>query len=181
MSDETDRLTDRIVDRIVSHEGGYADHPADLGGPTKYGVTARTLAHWRGVPEYEVSAEDVRRLTLEEARAILRRRYVEAPRIDRLPPHLIEPMADTAVLMGPRRAVRLLQTALNRMGYGLAVDGVLGPETAHIAAVASPRMARHLLIVERIGHHVDRIRARPDQHVFARGWFARAFDLMDQA
>ncbi len=181
MSKSATRLIDRIIDRIVTHEGGFVDHPADRGGPTKYGITAATLARWRGVPADEVEPEDIRRLSIEEARAILRRRYIEDPRIDRLPPHLIEPMADTAVLMGPRRAVRMLQTALSRMGYEIVVDGVVGPQTAHVAAIASPRMARHLLIVERIGHHVDRIRASPDQHVFARGWIARALDLMDQA
>jgi len=181
MSDETERLIDRIIDRIVTHEGGFVDHTADRGGPTKYGITAATLARWRGVPEDEVSVDDIRRLSLEEARAILRRLYIEDPRIDRLPSHLIEPMADTAVLMGPRRAVRMLQMALSRMGYEIAVDGIIGPQTAHVAAIASPRMARRLLIVERIGHHIDRIRASPDQYVFARGWIARALDLMDQA
>ena len=39
--------TDRIIDGLIVAEGGYVDHPADRGGPTKYGITRKTLAAWR--------------------------------------------------------------------------------------------------------------------------------------
>ena len=35
-------MTDRVaalIDRLLVREGGYVDHAADRGGPTKYGIT----------------------------------------------------------------------------------------------------------------------------------------------
>ena len=37
MSDMHD--IDRLIDEVISLEGGYSDHPADRGGPTRWGVT----------------------------------------------------------------------------------------------------------------------------------------------
>jgi len=34
------------IERVIAHEGGYADHRADPGGPTKYGITWRTARHY---------------------------------------------------------------------------------------------------------------------------------------
>jgi|GEM_PF-4548155 len=45
-----------LIDRLIDREGGFVDHPADRGGPTKYGITLRTLSKWRGYP---CSREDV--------------------------------------------------------------------------------------------------------------------------
>jgi len=28
-----------LIDRVIGVEGGYADHPADRGGPTRWGIT----------------------------------------------------------------------------------------------------------------------------------------------
>ena len=37
---------DEIIDEIIQREAGYVNHPADRGGPTNWGITAKTaLAH----------------------------------------------------------------------------------------------------------------------------------------
>ena len=48
-------------------EGGLSNDPSDHGGATNWGITAATLAHWRG---YSVTAEYVRAIQPDEARAI---------------------------------------------------------------------------------------------------------------
>jgi lysozyme family protein len=30
---------DLLIDALIEREGGYADHPADKGGPTCFGIT----------------------------------------------------------------------------------------------------------------------------------------------
>ena len=35
-----------IIKEIIRREGGYVNHPNDRGGPTKYGVTHKTLSRY---------------------------------------------------------------------------------------------------------------------------------------
>ena len=30
---------DELIDELIEREGGYVNHPADRGGPTKFGIT----------------------------------------------------------------------------------------------------------------------------------------------
>jgi len=39
-----------VIYDLIEREGGFSNHPADKGGPTKYGITQQTLSEWRGVP-----------------------------------------------------------------------------------------------------------------------------------
>ena len=65
-----------IIDAILRREGGFVDHPADQGGPTKYGVTQRTLKQYRG---RSVTVGDLRDLGESEARLIYQRLYITGP------------------------------------------------------------------------------------------------------
>lgn len=48
---------EEIIEGIIHKEGGYVNHPNDRGGPTKYGVTQKTLSRYYG---YQASIEDVK-------------------------------------------------------------------------------------------------------------------------
>ena len=121
--------TETIIEGILRREGGWVDHPADRGGPTKYGITLRTLSRWRGS---RAIAEDVRALTKEQARRIYRHLYIEKPGFDRIEdPRLRELVIDCAVHHSPARAVRWLQKAA-----GVKVDGRCGPVTLGAANAA---------------------------------------------
>jgi lysozyme family protein len=113
---------DDSLELIWGHEGGYVNRKTDRGGPTKFGVTAKTLAAARGVPK--VTAEQVRNLTIDEAEAIYRKSYWGPAGGDQLPAGLDYQAFDTGVMSGPKRAVMLLQRTL-----GLKEDGWIGPAT----------------------------------------------------
>ena len=156
----------QMLDDVIRREGGYVHDPVDRGGPTKYGITQRTLRAWRG---QAVTADDVRRLTTDEARAIYRRRYVDEPGFARLPDPLRTQVVDNGVLSGPRQAVKDLQRAIG----GVRIDGRLGPKTR--AALRQQGVAGvHAQLIQvraaRIGRIVHR---RPDQARFLTGWLAR--------
>jgi lysozyme family protein len=42
---------DELINALIEREGGYVNHPADRGGPTRYGITeAVARAHGYGGP-----------------------------------------------------------------------------------------------------------------------------------
>jgi lysozyme family protein len=122
---------DGLIDALIDREGGYADHPADKGGPTCFGITqAVARAHGYAGP--------MRQLPRKEAAVIYRRLYWLRPRLDEIAsrsPRLAAELFDTGVNMGPAVAITFLQralTALNRNGKDyadLTPDGRVGPAT----------------------------------------------------
>lgn len=113
---------------MFGHEGGYVNAATDRGGPTKYGITHRTLAAHRGVGS--VSAAQVKALTLAEAEDIYRKSYWGQSGGDVLPAGLDYAAFDFGVNSGPSRAVKVLQQVI-----GSTADGKIGPAT--LAAVGS--------------------------------------------
>lgn len=119
-------------------EGGYSNRETDSGGPTKYGITHRTLAASRGVPS--VTPAQVEALTLGEAEAIYRKSYWTQAGGDVLPKGLDYAVFDAGVMSGPNRAVKILQQVV-----GVKADGWIGEQT--LAAVrAFPNGVTGLII-----------------------------------
>lgn len=126
-----------LIDGVIAREGGYVHHPADKGGPTRWGVTeAVARAHGYG--------GDMRFYPRSEAEAVYRRLYWLRPGLDRvadLAPRLAAELFDTGVNMGPKVAAGFLQRALNALNrnerdYGdILVDGAIGART--VAALAA--------------------------------------------
>ena len=120
-----------LIDELIEREGGYVNHPADRGGPTRFGITeavARAHGHAGAMAD----------LPREEAAAIYRRLYWLRPRFDEVAeraPGLAAELFDTGANMGPAVAATFLQralTALNRGGSDypdLTPDGRVGPAT----------------------------------------------------
>lgn len=119
----------QLIDDLIRREGSkYTDHPADRGGPTKFGITQATLLRWRRRtnPRAIVNSADVAALEEGEARAIYQRDFILEPGFDRLEDESLRALlVDAGVQHGPDDAVRWLQTAI-----GVKVDGDLGPVTA---------------------------------------------------
>jgi lysozyme family protein len=174
-----------IAEEIVAREGGYVDDPDDPGGPTKFGVTIHT-ARRLGLDldaDGDVDAADVRQLTRQQAVEIFVREYFERPRIGMLPEALQPSVFDMQVNAGAQ-AVRILQRLLRDMGLEIAVDGVIGPETARAAQVALEMAPDHLVDaygIARRNFYYALADRRPASRKYARrrdggkgGWITRA-------
>lgn len=107
---------------MFGHEGGYVNAKTDAGGPTKYGITHRTLAAHRGVPS--VTAAQVKAMTKAEAEEIYRKSYWTQSGGDLLPVGLDYAAFDFGVNSGPARAVKSLQKVV-----GITQDGIVGSQT----------------------------------------------------
>lgn len=158
----------KALDKVILAEGAeYTNHPADRGGPTKYGITLGTL---RSIPKYILAdADTVSKLTLETARDIYLVKYasqfvfIEDPMVFRF-------LFNAAVQHGPRGATRMMQKAL-----GIEDDGVIGPQTRNNVAEAVQKPAEFLakLVAKRCEHYANILVADHTQRVFAAGWFNR--------
>lgn len=179
-----------IADEILDREGGFVNDPDDPGGATKFGVTVHTMRRL-GVDidgDGEVTAADVRRLTLNQARALLIEHYFRRPGIDRLPEALHATVFDMQVNAGSQ-AIRLLQRLLNDMGEQIAVDGIIGPMTAAAAQRAHDRAPEHIVDaygIARRNYYYRLADRRPSSRKYARrrdggkgGWIARAEVFID--
>jgi len=167
---------DRILDDLLMREGEYVAHPADRGGPTKYGITAATLGEWRRLGR-PADAADVRALTEEEAREIYREMYYRRPGFDSIGDDaLLNLVIDSAVHSGPSTVIRWLQAAV-----GVAQDGVIGPMTRSLLARAddAPRVYRAVLAA-RMRYIGAIIRRNRPQAVFAEGWLSRLAGFLDR-
>jgi lysozyme family protein len=173
---------ERLLEALIEREGGYVDHPADRGGPTRYGITeAVARAHgYRG---------PMRLVPRDEAQAIYRRLYWLRPRFDQVAtraPRIAAELFDTGVNMGPAVAANFLQralTALNREGRDFAdlvPDGRIGGQT--LAALDGFLEARgkrggetvllHALEALRGERYVRLAERRPANEAFLYGWLA---------
>ena len=172
---------DELIEEVIAREGGYSNHPADRGGPTRWGIT-QAVARQHGF------TGDMRVFPRDEAAAIYRRLYWLHPRfaeVAKRAPTLAAELFDTGINMGPAVAARFLQRALNALNRNekdypdMTVDGAVGPvtlaaldaflghrgasgETVLIKAVEALQGERYLALAER----------RPANEAFLYGWLA---------
>jgi lysozyme family protein len=120
-----------IIDHLIAVEGGFVNHPDDLGGPTNYGITAAVAvdAGWTG---------PISSLPEIVAREIYIAQYYSKPGFDRVfkqSQSIAVELVDTGVNMGVATAAKFLQrslNALNKQGSVCAdikADGYIGNQT----------------------------------------------------
>lgn len=149
---------------MFGHEGGYSNHPNDPGGPTKYGVTLKTLRAHRRNPN--LAAEDVKALTLTEAEDIYRKSYWTQSGSDLLPAGLDYSAFDFGVNSGPATAVKRLQKVL-----GVSQDGIVGAQT--LAAIDAYAGGVAGLIKAYCDERMRYLRSLGTWGKFGRGWMVR--------
>jgi lysozyme family protein len=161
-----------IIDGILQREGGYVDHPADKGGPTKYGITQSTLADWLGRP---ATVDDVKQLTEHEAREIYREHYIVRPGFLGIDNEAVRALAiDCAVNHGVNQAVKLLQHAAH-----VFTDGIFGPNTREAVNRMTASALYRRLCAARVRLYGEIITKRPSQAAFAAGWANRVAEFIE--
>ena len=172
---------DLAFQRTVGAEGGYSNNPADPGGETMWGITAR-VARAHGY------AGAMRDLPIGTAKAIYQASFwdlIHLGEVDKISPALAAEMFDTGVNCGVGVPVPFVQRSLNafnRQGKDypdMPVDGLCGPgtiaalrqllqvrgalgEKVMVAAMNAQQGVRYFEIVEK----------RPSSEDFEFGWWA---------
>lgn len=169
------KTVDDLIGDIIRREGGFSNRKEDKGGPTKYGITQRTLSTWLKRP---ATIEEVKALDRETAHEIIELNFYRAPRLDTLPEPIRPFVFDCATNHGPDDAVIFVQKVINEAGFGpVDVDGVIGPQVRKAASEAATEMGPffiNALVEERKAFYARLIAAKPTQAAFEVGWMARA-------
>lgn len=183
----TTPLIETMARDIVRREGGFVDDPADPGGATKHGVSLR-YAKRLGLDvdrDGDTDADDIRRVTPEQAAELYVRDFFEEPGLGQLPAPLQACLFDFAVNAGPARAIMCLQDVLTEVAYAapdlgltpIAADGRIGPKTRAAAKVAHEAMGPYLVnaVVEaRIALYRNLVSRDASRQKFLAGWVNRA-------
>jgi lysozyme family protein len=172
MHEETTPMTiEEVVDGLLLREGSeFTDDPDDAGGPTKFGITQKTLSKWRG---YNVTKKEVAELLEREARAILRYMYVE--RFDGIAYQPLRVfMADWHVHGGG--PTKRMQELLH-----VPADGIIGPKTLAALALVNGMLLHQALWKQRMVYLATITRDRPRNAKFIVGWTNRMVKLLPPA
>ncbi|MAN46779.1 MAG: glycoside hydrolase family 108 protein [Alphaproteobacteria bacterium] len=122
----------------MAHEGGYVNHPDDPGGMTFSGITRKAWAAYKGVPMSSITEQDMRSIPLADRQQFYHELYWCSVGADDLPGGLDFVVWDISVNSGPKRAVKMLQKAVNKLGrVRVRVDGIIGPKTLSAARYAN--------------------------------------------
>ena len=178
---------DRAIEPVLGREGAFVDNPEDRGGPTIWGVTQATARQYGYLG-------DMRAMSRDQAKAILRQEYWTGPRLDQvavLSERIAGELLDTGINMGPAVPLKWLQrglNVLNRKGADypdIDVGGGIGKGT--LAALAGLIKARGLVRAERVllivlnafqgVRYVELAEARQADETFELGWLEQRVGL----
>lgn len=163
---------EKLIDGIIRREGGKANHAADRGGCTMYGITLPRFREWRD--DETLTCADLFEIEEDEARAIYRADYIIRPGFDQIANYrLRELVVDCGVNHGTRRATRWLQKYV-----GAKIDGRFGPNTKAAANGQPPTKPFLGIIGHRTIFYGRLITRDHSQAVFAHGWARRVAEFL---
>lgn len=160
---------------VLQHEGGtFEDNPNDPGGATKWGIDAK-----------DHPGVDIADLTQDQATSIYWQEWLEAG-ADTLPLIIGCVFFDEHVNAGPTPSTIHLQAALNTHpsltdpAHVIAIDGILGPQTAAAAWQAQAQGDVAVVVKAQLDLRAARYRTlaqQPRLAGFLPGWLNRVADL----
>ena len=166
---------------IVGIEGGFSNNSADLGGPTKFGIT-QAVAQTNGY------TGDMQDMPIEVAQAIYKTKYWDVNNLDRIS-DISYPIAyevfDTGVNMGITVPAKFLQRGLNLLSRAgalyesIVVDGKIGNHTLNILGTlgeADLKALLHIMNILQGERYIEICESNETQQAFIRGWLKRTYD-----
>lgn len=156
------------VEVVLRHEGGLVEHPSDPGGLTNFGFSLRSNP--------DLGEDGIRNLTRDAAIARYYERWWKPNRyglIDNV--DVATKTFDLAVNMGAGGGHRILQRALVWLGEPVAVDGLIGPQTAGAANRVDPERLLQMMRYKAAEYYFQLAERRKASREFLFGWLRRAY------
>ena len=196
---------DKILSKTLSHEGTYSNRKSDRGGETYKGISRRYHPKWSGWKIIDDAKEridgiealkkgDVTPVLGAEAQEKLERavrkfykekfwRRIKGDALTMIDDDIAFMVFDATVNPTDRTSgAKMLQEALNQLGYKIAIDGVIGPITLMALQGAVDELGadrvREMFRKIRALHYANEVKNNPSQAVFLVGWMRRALGLV---
>lgn len=144
------------IKELLKSEGGYTNDPNDSGGATNFGIT---IGDYRRYINKNGTPDDVKNMTVNQAKAIYKSKYWDALDGDKLESGVDYTCFDYGVLAGLGRPRACLQKFSNLSGDKL-VDAINDERTGFLTRLATNR---------------------PKDKKFLRGWLLRTERVRKQS
>ena len=157
--------------KVLRLEGGYVNHPADKGGPTKYGVI---LSTWKQYgydkdSDGDIDAQDIKELTEGDAKYIAKKVFWDFFQGDFiLNQSIAEFIVDWGYNSGRVTVAKKLQKLL-----GVPADGLIGVQSLNAINSADQSNLFDALKVSRRMYIDSIVESNPSQRIFYTGWINR--------
>ena len=161
---------------LFKDEGGFVNNPSDPGGATKYGITRLVLSRARSAP---VSDNDVKALTISEAKAIYKKYYWDPMSLDDIKDGRVACcIFNIDVVVGYGAAAKTAQRVCRMQDPEFKVDGIFGGGT--ILAINEIKPEKFITAFAKLAGMEFRVIAdkNPKEKVFLAGWENRAQRLL---
>jgi lysozyme family protein len=162
-----------------SNEGGYVNSPTDRGGETYRGISRYYHPDWDGWKVIDSKKNDLKfpkcldkiAELQEMIRNFYHKYFWEAIKGDAINSQaLAGKFFDVSVNISCYRAIRRIQTALNSLGAGLVVDGVMGDITLSKINDSDCEVLLH-----EFRNEVAEYYAKLNDQVHIKGWLRRLY------
>jgi lysozyme family protein len=153
---------DACLKRVFADEGGYCNDAGDPGGPTKYGIT---IIDYRKYCKPDATANDVRNMTVDEAKRIYAQRYWAVTRGDAEPDGVDYAAFDYGVNSGVGRAGKVLRKLCDLPTN----DWRVTPDVLAAVAKRDPKVLADAMWDERLRF----LQSLGTWHLFGAGWGSR--------
>lgn len=162
------------IRKVILAEGRdkYTNDPDDSGGPTKYGVTLKTLSEFR---KRKCTADDVKNLTESEAIQIYKVLFWDKVKGDQISSfNIAYTLFNFAVNSGVGTSVSLAQKVL-----GLTRDSVIGSKTVSAINATNDQTFLSNFLAEAKIYYQDLAARREKDKKFLKGWLNRVDHIAD--
>lgn len=162
----------KIIER---NEGGYANDPLDNGGETYCGISRKAFPSWLGWKFIDRQTKPIKNNSFfptlnAEVELFYLTNFWNKMYLANMGQSLADQLLDFGVNSGKRRAITSLQKALNKNGFKLDEDGIIGRKTLDAVYHSDNDLLAKLVLNER-GSFIDYLSKK--QPHFARGWNRR--------
>lgn len=158
-------LSDALV-FTLAWEGGFTNHPLDPGGATNFGIIQTRYDEYRKFKK--LKTQSVKLITKQEYTEIYDKYYWDPVRAQYLMGPLGLALFDTAVNLGVGGALSRLQSSMK-----LPVTGTWTQNISDKIHDSNQLEIAINICKLRIAKRYSRIKQRPDQIVFLKGWLNR--------